>query len=234
MNKRDQVKSEIKQDIIDNLDEIVQKIYDIINDTNIAPTNTEEIAENIFMIVREMDISRQEKDKLDIFLGKEPHPPPKENNDGSVDVYSEIDISNICSKIKIANDIFTTDYSYVYKKGDKYNDIPESIKSIINAYRMALQYEKNKMFKELDNSRSWIISVSLVGSVRWAKKANSPYFLDSEIESMVRKFMKNIETLNSLISGDKSMSDPNKTGLALFDVYNSYSTRNIKFSKRKK
>lgn len=234
MNKRDQVKSEIKQDIIDNLDDIVQKIYEIINDTNTAPTNTEEIAENIFMIVREMDISRQDKDNLDRFLGKAPHPPPKENNDGSVDVYNEIDISSICSKIKIANNIFTTDYSYVYKRGDRYDDVPKTIQSIIDAYRMTLYYEKNKKYKELDNSRSWIISISLVGAVRWAKKANSPYFLDSELESMVKKFMKNIDNINSLISGDKVMSDPDNTGLALFDVYNSYSTRNIKFNKRKR
>ena len=233
MNEKEQVKNEIKQDILDNLDTIVQKIYEIINGSSEEIGSTEEIADNIFMIVRDMEESQNEREDLDRALGKKECPFPVKRADGSVDVYSEIDIRTICAKVGVANEIFRYLYKWRFHKDSTGCDLPGEIMEILDVYKMSVHYESKGDMKNLDKARSWLISVALIGAIRWLGKANEPYLLDSEIEKIAKKFIKNLQNIHNVHYGEKYMSDPNNNGLALFDVENSYSSQKIKFIRRK-
>lgn len=234
MNRRDQVKNEIKQDIIDNLDEIVQRIYEIMDTESEAASTVESVSENIFLVVSDMKDAERERDELEKFLGKEDCPAPIEHDDGSVEVYTEINVRGICENISIANDIFRNDYRFVYKKGMKFEDMPESIKHLSEAYRLGNHFELKGDFRKSDNARKWLISVGLVGAIRMKGLSNKPYLLEKDIENISKKFIKNVENLAAILADAKYMSDPNDNGLALFDTDNSYSSKKIRFVKRKK
>lgn len=232
-----ETKQAIKHDILDNLDIIVNKIYEYMSESvfveEYESKNIETKSDDIYFILSEIEDRRFLQQEIDKFLGKEDCPPPITNKDGSVEVYNEIDVNGICEKIDFANDIFTTDYKFTYKKGTEYKDLPETIKKVINFHTLMKEFEETKNYDDLKIVRSYLISLALIGHIRFYGKANRPYLLDSEIETTVKRFMKNVECLCDILAGTKYMSDPNENGLDLWDTTSTFSSRKIKFIKKK-
>lgn len=235
MSRDENLLNEIKQDIIYNIDLIVSRIYDLVTDDHNPLKSIQSTSEAIYFVISSIHSEHSLKDELDRFLGKEPMPPPFINTDGSTEVYNEIDLRSICESISIANDIFTTDYNYVYKKGHNIQRIPKSIINIIENYeiyrKLAIRADKNDT-KDIKILITWLTKISLVGIVRWLGLSNKPYMLDSEIEKYCKKFLKNLESLTDVYFNRKIMRDPDDNGHAIFDVNSSYKSKNIKFIKR--
>jgi len=234
----DRAKKAIRHDILDNIDEIVNRIYEFMGDDVMFvdedgfSREVDETIGDIFFILGELEEKNSIPHEIDKFLGKEDIPKPITKADGTIEVYNEIDVNGICDKIKFANEIFKTTYRYAYKKGDGYESLPEPMKKILELYLIYEQLPENDEL-QLKNIRSVLISVALVGAIRYRQKANSPYLLDSEIEQIGKRFMKNLECLHDILGGVKYMSDPKDNGLAIWDTESTFSSKQLKFSRKK-
>lgn len=218
----------IKQDILDNLDEIVDILHDTIyGELDADAIKVDDLATGIFETLADKDKKMSEFEELEYALGKEKCPDAIKDAEGNLQSYNEIDIQHISNIIPCTNEIFTDLYKWKYEDGMAEEDFPKAIQKVLDVYRLLVTYNLQKKTKDFEDAKSWLISVGLVGSLRFQGKANSPYLLDDEIERLANRFIKNIENLNKIVNNFASFYDKNKNGFAIFDTVNSYRKREI-------
>lgn len=230
---KNKLRKSIKNDILKNLDCIVDSIYDSMEVNGELDSPTQEDIVDVIKIIRDTEVE-QDKKNLDYYLGKQDMPPPIIKEDGSVEVYTEIDMDDICEKIKIANSVFTHLYRYRYRKGNTPITIPEEIKEILGVYELSLMYDKQGKASKRDATRKWLMGVALIGIVRFRGLANSPYMLDDDIEESIKLFFKGLKDLYSVFSGKKIMIDPTDAGFCLWDVRKDDTPNSLRFRKKPK
>ena len=174
--------------------------------------NRDEILE-VITLIRENE-KRAEKDELSYYLGKQKPPAPIINSYGTLSYFIEINIDSICESIKYANEVFRALYKWRYYKGTQ--EIPKEILEIISVYDMMVgkwKSDKNRV----NGCRKWLTGIALVGIIRFQGKANSPYMTEKEIQKSVSSFLKCVDFLRDVISGEKIMYDKEKKGLNIWE-----------------
>lgn len=152
------------------------------------------------------------KEQIKWWFQDEPQGIEVEVSPGIVEEAYEVQIDNICLKDKLAYEVFTTFYKYVWKQGE---EIPSVIKQLIRLTKLA-ETTKNKKNKEAIRTR--LANIALVGVIRFYHKERKPYLCPSQISRAITFFRNALLVIDKIESG-KYKEKVVKGDLAIFDPF---------------
>lgn len=216
----------IKKEILNNIDIIVDSICSSDKNVDFSKLSKDELGQ-IANFIKET-IKSQEKKRLDVFLGKKPKPEAVVKN-GKTRKYVEINVDEICRRIKVGDEVFTSLFKYTFHKNTTYADLPEGIKQILTVYKDTRHLVEENDVAKLKSAQKWLAGIGLVGIIRFKGLANEPYLLQDDIKKLLKKFIGNLENVYNYLNGKAVMIDTQMKGLLLWNT--SY-TRHPQFIKK--
>jgi hypothetical protein len=204
----------VKKEILNNLDIIVDSICSSEKNVDFSKLSKLEL-EGIANFIKET-IKSQEKKRLDMFLGKKAKPKSLVTKSGTVKKYVEINVDEICRKIKVGDSVFTHLYKYRFHKNTVFADLPDGIKQILAVYKDTLDLTEENDSERLRYAQKWLAGIGLVGIIRFKGLANEPYLLENDVQKLLKKFLKNLENVYNCLNGKSVMIDIKMNGLQLW------------------
>lgn len=152
------------------------------------------------------------KEQIKWWFQDEPQGIEVEISPGVVEEAYEVQIDNICLKDKLAYEVFTTFYKYIWQQG---KPVPTVIKQLIRLTKLA-ETTKNKKNKEAIRTR--LANIALVGVIRFYHKERKPYLCPSQISRAITFFRNALLIIDKIESG-KFKDKVVKGDLAIFDPF---------------
>lgn len=214
----------LKKEILNNLDIIVDSLIE--KDLDFSRMSKREL-EGIANFIK-LTLKAQDKKKLDLFLGKKPKPSSIIKN-GVEKKFVEINVDEICRKIKVGDSVFTHLFKYTFYKNTRFADLPEGIRQILMVYKDSLGLEEENDTERIRHAQKWLAGIGLVGIIRFKGLANEPYLLEEDVGKYLKRFVNNIKNVYNCLNDKAVMIDNQNKGLLL---WNTGYSRHLQFIKK--